>query len=194
MDLLRHGETAASEIFRGQVEDPLSDNGWSQMHNAVSGGRWDLIITSPLGRCLEFAQQLGTNTETEVITDKRIAEYDFGDWDGERYDLVMEQDAQSVEQFFSDPFNFTPPNAESFASFHDRVVAAWQEVIEHRRESSTLLVTHGGVIMSILADIMGMHRIHGRIDVGYASLSRIRLGAEGMMHRLVSHGVQAVIP
>jgi len=192
VDLLRHGETEAGDIFRGQVEDPLSETGWVQMGAAVAQRQWDLIITSPLGRCRNFAVRLGDESATEVITDPRLAEYNFGDWDGMRYDLVMAQDADSVEKFFADPFNFTPPNAEEFSVFHDRVVAAWEALSKDRTESSILVVTHGGVIMSILADIMGMERIHGRIDVGYASLSRIRLGGEGMTHRLVSHGAREV--
>lgn len=188
IDLMRHGETEASDIFRGHVEDPLSEQGWLQMEQAVAERQWDRIVTSPLGRCSLFAHALGQQLERDVLVESRFAEYHFGDWDGERYDDVMAQDNELVQQFFADPFANTPPNAESFSAFHDRVLEGWYHVAQQHGAEKVLIVTHGGVIMSVLAEIMGLKRIHGRIDVPFACLSRIQLSAEGTNHRLVSHG------
>ncbi|MGI9316368.1 MAG: histidine phosphatase family protein [bacterium] len=188
IDLLRHGATEADYIFRGSVEDPLSERGWQQMEQAVLDRQWDLILTSPLGRCSLFAHSLGEKLACDVVVESRFAEYDFGDWDGMKYDDVMEENAKEVQRFFDDPFAHTPPNAESFSGFHDRVVSAWNHVVEQHGSGTVLVVTHGGVIMSVLAEIMGLQRIHGRIEVPYACLTRIQLSSEGASHRLVSHG------
>ena len=188
IDLLRHGETEASNIFRGQVEDPLSKAGWRQMEQAVAGRTWDAIFTSPLGRCSQFAHTLGKQHQSSVVIESRLAEYHFGDWDGKRYDDVMADDPKGVQDFFDDPFTHTPPNAERFAAFHDRVLEAWYDIVEQRRNSEVLVITHGGVIMSVVAEIMGRQRIHGRIDVPYACMTRIQLSNAGSSHRLVSHG------
>ncbi len=188
IDLLRHGATEASDIFRGQVEDPLSDRGWRQMEQAVEDREWDLILTSPLGRCSLFAHALGEKQQCQVVVETRFAEYHFGDWDGKSYAEVMAEDEQRVQDFFDDPFANTPPNAESFSAFHDRVLEGWNRVVEEHQGGEVLVVTHGGVIMSVVAEIMGLRRIHGRIDVPYACMTRIQLSPEDASHRLVSHG------
>ena len=54
IDLLRHGDTG-QRSYRGQLDDPLSTLGWSQLRAAIFGRSWDAIVTSPLRRCAEFA-------------------------------------------------------------------------------------------------------------------------------------------
>jgi len=56
IDLLRHGDVEGGDVFRGSSDDPLSDDGWRQMQDALEDkSGWDVIITSPLQRCCEFA-------------------------------------------------------------------------------------------------------------------------------------------
>lgn len=188
IDLLRHGLTETSDIFRGRVEDPLSEIGWQQMSAAVAGRSWDVLISSPLDRCARFATHCANQWAIEAIIEPRFAEYHFGDWDGRRYQDVMAGQEQLVKRFFDDPFACTPPNAEEFADFHQRVLHGWGDVLQKHAGRKVLVITHGGVIMSVLADVFGRKRIHGRIDVDYASMSRIRPGTEGVPHRLVFHG------
>ena len=60
IDLIRHGEPVGGRKYRGQIDDPLSDKGWAQMREAVGDHRpWDVIISSSLSRCLDFARELG---------------------------------------------------------------------------------------------------------------------------------------
>ena len=58
LDLLRHGETESGGGFRGSLDDALTARGWAQMRTAVEGGRWDLLVSSPLQRCRAFAEEL----------------------------------------------------------------------------------------------------------------------------------------
>jgi len=60
VDLLRHGEPVGGRRYRGQTDDPLSDKGWKQMWTAVAGQQpWQVIVTSTLSRCREFAWCMG---------------------------------------------------------------------------------------------------------------------------------------
>ena len=201
--LLRHGETETKDIFRGRVDDPLGEEGWRQMEHALdnltqgnitstnskcANTPWDLVLSSPLSRCADFAAHFANQQGVEFIVEDDLIEYHFGDWDGKTYGEVMSVHGKEVDQFFADPFSNTPPNGESFAEFHRRVIAAWGRAIEEHRSKSVLIITHGGVIMSVLADIFGVQRIHGCIDVPYASVSRVQIGNEGYPHRLLSHG------
>lgn len=59
VDLLRHGEPVGGRKYRGQTDDALSETGWAQMRAAVDGHRpWDVIVSSTLLRCIEFAREL----------------------------------------------------------------------------------------------------------------------------------------
>lgn len=188
LDLLRHGVTETADIFRGRVEDPLAETGWEQMRTATNDGYWQHIISSPLARCREFAVHLGVENGCDVVIDPRLQEYNFGDWDGERYDAVMAHSEQEVKQFFEDPYNHTPPGGEKFNDFHQRVVEGYQHALKMARNDNVIVITHGGVILSILAELLGLDRVHGRIDVPYACITTIKPGDKGVPARLIAHG------
>ena len=129
------------------------------MKNAVRNQSWNQIICSPLSRCRQFAEELADAADQNVLVDQGFAEYYFGDWDGKRYEEVMEKEGELVELFFKDPFACTPPNAEHFSDFQERVVKAWNSSLQRFAGKSVLIVTHGGVIMSLIAHVLGVERI-----------------------------------
>ena len=50
IDLLRHGEPLGGRRYRGQRDDPLSEQGWRQMRASVGGYReWQAVVSSPPG-------------------------------------------------------------------------------------------------------------------------------------------------
>ena len=52
-----------------------------------------------------------------------------------------------------------------------------------------LVITHGGVILSILASVLDREGLHMRIDVPHACISRIARAWEDRPQRLLFHGV-----
>jgi len=58
LDLLRHGQPEGGNVFRGRTDHPLTEEGWQQMYQSCENRQWDVIITSPLSRCQEFAHKL----------------------------------------------------------------------------------------------------------------------------------------
>ena len=68
-DILRHGEPDGEDCFRGSgVDHPLTRLGWSQMQAAIAQDtQWDLIISSSLSRCLDFAKKLSEGDLTQHI-------------------------------------------------------------------------------------------------------------------------------
>ena len=64
IDLLRHGEPRGGAKFRGHTDDPLSETGWTQMRAAVQGDSpWQVVVSSPLLRCAEFAAELAASLD-----------------------------------------------------------------------------------------------------------------------------------
>ena len=188
IDVLRHGSTRSGNILRGHTDDPLSDEGYEQMRQAVVGSGWRRIVSSPLSRCRVFAEALARERQIPLDVDDRLTEFHFGDWDGKDIDVLRAEDGERLQQFFADPVNNTPPGGEQFTHFDRRVQAVWQSIHDQEQAGGTLIITHGGVILSILAVVLGRDRLHGRVDVPYASISRIARGGKDYPARLLYHG------
>ncbi len=192
IDLLRHGEPVGGRRYRGQIDDPLSEKGWQQMRAAVLGRRdWDVLYSSPLKRCAEFAQELSGRLQLPLTTDERLKEIGFGDWEGRTPDEIRRDDPRRLENFWRNPIDNRPEGAETLASFQARVSAAWVEIGAAHAGQRVLIVGHAGITRMILSLVFGSpaERMF-RIQVDNAGLTRIRIlgvGAEAMP-MLVFHG------
>ncbi|PVV14389.1 MAG: histidine phosphatase family protein [gamma proteobacterium symbiont of Ctena orbiculata] len=180
IDLLRHGEPVGGRRYRGQIDDPLSEQGWEQMWQAVSGDHpWQAIISSPLRRCSEFATRLGEELELGVELDDRLKEVGFGDWEGQTGDQLRRHDKSILSRFYQDPIRNRPRDAEDLNDFKLRVLAAYSNACERFHGQHLLLVAHAGVIRTIInhtlqAPLSSMYRL----SIATASLTRIRIDGE----------------
>lgn len=174
IDLLRHGETTAPDTFCGSTNVPLSARGRTQMHDAVQqGGPWDVILSSPLQRCAEFARNFAAQSNTALMIDEGWRELHFGAWEGKSAAEISSGDATALARFWSNPWSVPPPHGgESTHDFAERVHDAWRSVLR-LAERRVLIVTHGGVIRLLLCHTRGLPRTAMlQFDVPYASLHR----------------------
>jgi alpha-ribazole phosphatase len=189
IDLLRHGEVDGPDCLRGQLDTPLSRTGWQQMAAAVeTHGGWQKVITSPLLRCRQFAEQLSEARQIPLAIEPRIQEISLGQWEGRFFEELLAEDAGAVERYWQSPWEYSPPGAEPFANFQSRVDEAWGQLLAEE-EGHLLLVTHAGVIHSLLATILNIPWSHWfNIEVAHASMSHIEYDAQAAMCRLLGHG------
>jgi len=145
IELLRHGDTG-QRSYRGQLDDPLSELGWSQLRTAVEGRAWDGIVASSLQRCAAFARELAQARGLPLRIDARLAEYHFGAWQGVPIERIAQEQGDALARFWADPVKHPPPGAETFAAFHDRLCAALDEIALASRGRRMLVITHGGAI------------------------------------------------
>jgi len=179
VDLIRHGEPVGGRRYRGQVDDPLSEKGWAQMHAAVGDSvPWTRIVSSPLLRCRAFAETLADRHGLPLVLDERLKEVGFGVWEGKSA-AEIEQDAPgTLACFKADPVNARPQGAEPLADFHARVAAALDELLAQHAGQHVLLVGHAGVMRMALAWALMIPLEHAyRIEVATASLTRLRFDA-----------------
>jgi broad specificity phosphatase PhoE len=173
IDLLRHGDTGMRG-FRGQLDDALSDTGWTQMRTAVLEGQWDAIVSSPLQRCADFARELATQRELPLHLEARLSEYHFGDWQDLPLERIAEHDAEALAKFWADPVASPPPGAESLAMFEARIRAG-MDALARLPQRRVLLVTHGGVIRLLHCLRQGLElKEMSSVDVPHASLHRLQ--------------------
>jgi len=189
--------------LRGRVDHPLSDHGWGQMWRAVNLQPevqssascplpWDEIITSPLQRCRSFAEKLAQLTELPVSVREEWQEIDYGDWDGMPLTEWRQSAAYQFREFQKDMTALQPPNGEPFMQFRDRILGAWQQVLDRPEGGRVLLVTHGGVMRVVLPTVLGMPLNQtGVLEIPFACLSRVQVHGQGnkQQSRLLAHNV-----
>jgi len=185
--LIRHGRTTsnANGTLAGWSEGVgLDDHGRGQaadLAERLRGMPVRTVVSSPLQRCVETAQiVVAALTGVTVETDDRIGECRYGAWTGGSLkELAKEplwrivQDQPSAARF-PDGDSFA---GESIAEMQSRALQAVRDIdarvgAEHGPDALWVLVSHGDVIKSILADAAGTHLDHfQRIVVSPASLS-----------------------
>ena len=152
--LLRHGETERAGECAGQRCDPgLSERGREQV--AAAFGRLNLrpdkIVTSPARR----ARQTAALWDPQPLTDERLAERDFGAWEGRAWAELWPTVPETVS---SDPAAYaayTPAGAETLAQVAAR---AWQAALDVTAEAgrTVLAVTHAGPLRLVVATALGL--------------------------------------
>lgn len=178
VDLLRHGEPEGGRRYRGRLDDPLSDRGWRQLHEAVAAsGPWDAVISSPLRRCVEFAQVYGEREGLPVYREPDFQEIDFGEWEGWSPAALFEAQGERLTAFWRDPRQHPPPGGETLDALEARLARGWQRWVAEPPGARVLVVCHGGVIRVLLAKALGLDPAHllSRVQVPYACLTRLRV-------------------
>lgn len=192
IDLLNHGDVEGDAVYRGSTDDALSDLGWQQMVASLENkNEWDIIITSPLQRCREFAELIAQEEEIDLEVNESFQEIDFGSWEGLTPEDIMQDDVTLIQDWWKSPTKVTPPEGEDFYDFQARVLKSLKAIVEKYQGQRILVVTHSGVIRLILMHILGMPKDSlFRINVDYANLSQIHAYHDGSAESwsLIKHG------
>jgi probable phosphoglycerate mutase len=122
--LTRHGLTDRSdpEQHLGQgIDIGLSVAGRAQaaaLGARIGGERFDRIVASPLRRAVETAELVAR--DRPVDRDSRLAEMDYGAWEGLTYEAVDALDASYRRRWEADPATVPCPGGESGADVATR--------------------------------------------------------------------------
>lgn len=112
-----------------------------------------VVAASPARRCLAVAGWL-RRFGFAVRIDARLREFDFGVWDGRRWDAVARAD---LDAWCADFAGHAPGGGDTLGAFLARVRAV------HADPPAPLLVTHGGWL-SALRWLEAQHAAYGRGD------------------------------
>jgi len=178
LDLVRHGEPEGGRCYRGnRVDDPLSDTGWQQMRSIVPAEpAWQRVVSSPMLRCREFADEVATRFGLPLEIDFNLREVGFGSWEGRTPDEIRRDNPEEYNAFFLDPVNNRPAGAEPLQDFYNRSVESIRDLAQKFAGEQLLVVTHAGVMRAIAAWLMeaplaSMYRLR----VNYATLYRVQV-------------------
>jgi alpha-ribazole phosphatase len=149
--LVRHTETVCEKgICYGQSDVDLKTPYEPQFEEIKQQIPADAIVySSPLLRCTKLANHLSES----ILTDSRLLEMHFGDWELKNWNAIPEAD---YIPWMNDFVNVSVPNGESFVALHHRVSNFLTSVITENNPKKIVLVTHAGVIRSILCTVSNL--------------------------------------
>jgi alpha-ribazole phosphatase len=131
------------------------------------------FFASPLQRCTKLASALNP---TAITLDTRLMELHFGKWEMQKWTALEGDD---IQDWRSDFVHTRTPEGESYWDLHQRVTAFWRELIDRRLETVGI-VTHFGVIQSILSNILHTPLDKTfRIEMSYGAVIRIQIREGG---------------
>ncbi len=114
------------------------------------------VVTSSLQRCEQLAQCLrGLRPDLAYKTDARLAEMDFGCWEGQRWDAIDQAD---YDRWTADFGAYRFGGVESVHEFMQRVARVWDETQLAGRD--TVWITHAGVIRAASLLVKGVHQVY----------------------------------
>ena len=185
LTLVRHTSLdIAPSICYGQSDVGVSanfDNERLALQNKLAAFQFDAIYASPLKRCHQLAQALcidktlGYPSEN-IKLDERLRELHFGDWEMHAWDAIPRD---IFDVWANDYANLAPPNGETFLQLHARAKRFVEDVRSHYHGKNILVVTHGGLIRALVAEVLNMplKRLF-RINIDHASVTQLEFNGE----------------
>ena len=125
-----------------------------------------LVRTSPLQRCEQLAQSLqALRADLAYKIDSRLAEMDFGCWEGRAWNAIDQEELQAWTEDFAD--YVAGREGESVAGFMSRVASVFDEVARETLTPALSLgereeevwMTHAGVIRAAQLLAQGIRRL-----------------------------------
>ncbi|UII25897.1 alpha-ribazole phosphatase [Fulvivirga maritima] len=127
--------------------------------------KFDTVYSSPLKRCTILAQQL----TSQVITDDRLKEMNFGDWEMKKWDEIPNEPLDYWMEHF---VTAKTPNGESMEGLHARVKEWWQSIQVNDSKQKIAVVTHAGVIRIMHAHLnnIPLNKAFENFNIGYGEV------------------------
>ena len=154
--LLRHGRTGLSGRYVGSSDVPLSKEGREQiqgLRSILAAMQIDSLLASPMHRCIQTIDLLRLGLPVQLDPDLR--EIDFGRWEGKTFAEIEEQDPKLVQEWAQGKDDFRFPGGDAIAGFACRMEAVKDRLLAADARTM-LLVTHGGVIRSLICGLLGL--------------------------------------
>lgn len=168
--ITRHGQTIwnVQKKLQGQTDIPLNETGIAQareLANLLKQHAIDQIYTSILTRAIDtgkiVADTLGLSlTQHSGLNERNYGEYEGKSWEQTDKDLAKEGGLRHI----------TPKGGESAEAVKNRVVKTIFEIAKKHRGQTILIVTHGGVIHTLVRHIRNVP-VHEELYIHFANTS-----------------------
>ena len=168
--LIRHGETDWNVLgkLQGQEDVELNTSGRKQANELAryfETESWNVVISSPLKRAYETAQIIADNISAPaILVVNELVERSYGDAEG----LLPE------ERLLQFPDGIVP-GQEDFEHLCERAVAALNKIATDFQGKKILVVSHGGIIYTILYNLLGEKFKNSKTHLKNGSINKLIL-------------------
>lgn len=182
--LIRHGQTDWNAAGRIQGLEDIELNAVGRAQAAQTGWylqqwAWDRIITSPLKRAAESAEIIASQLKLAPVEIMDVfMERDYGECSG----------MTTVQRKHTFPDGIIPKQ-ETLETLQKRALAGLQQLLEEP-QARTLIVTHGGLINSLLAQFSSGEIGSGKTMLHNASLALFQCQQQNwqiLAYNLIDH-------
>ena len=164
--LIRHAQTVwnREKKIQGHRDTPLTADGekqasiWGQILAPFS---WDRILASDVGRALATAEIINVSLKIPLTTDSRLREQDWGQWVGKTVRQIEAEAKRILDEQVNAGWDFCPPGGESRLSVLKRSQQALQVTAERFPGQNVLVVTHEGIVKSLIYHLCGRRFLPG---------------------------------
>ena len=156
---VRHGQTAWNDIgrFQGSTDVPLNLLGIEQAEKtalALKDIHFDAIYSSPLNRAQVTAQTIARPHQLTVQVEPRIAEINFGQWEGMTFEEIERKWPGRIKEMYIHPDIVDIPGSETFADAESRTMGFLNELISANDNKTFLIVSHGAAIRTMICGLL----------------------------------------
>lgn len=166
---VRHGETDWNKMGKimGHQDIPLNQRGIEQsniLKNKMQEIKFGKIWSSPLARAQQTAEIINDGTKQIISLNNNLMERCWGVGEGEVYlglgpDMNMTEEVDKVEHTL-------PFGAESYINFKERIIRAFQEILEPQI-LPPLIVSHGGVFLLLAKSLAHTNTTASNCEIYY---------------------------
>jgi probable phosphoglycerate mutase len=148
---IRHGETEwnSQGRFQGHLNSVLNREGMAQaeaLSERLAQERFDLLLSSDLGRALQTASAIAMRTGHEIVVEPRLRERRMGIFQGLTPAEVQTRYPGEYARFMTRDPDYVIPDGESMRQLFERSVACFTALATRHAGLTLATVTHGGVL------------------------------------------------
>lgn len=157
LHFIRHGKTLANEkqLYCGSTDTALCDNGVQELLKLKKQGIYPVAQVCMVSGLLRTTQTANILFENPALIEiPALCEISFGEFEMRSYEEL--KTIPSYQNWISDIELKAPPGGQSKPEFIKRVMRGFfeaQSVCKTQALSSGVIVTHGGVIATIMESL-----------------------------------------
>ncbi len=149
------------------------------MSQQLKSINFDAVYASPLQRASQTAYI--ASGKTEVVTDERLIEADFGNWEGKTKEEFIAENQTLWTDWMNDPTNCQAGGiGETGKAVISRVDDFFRSLAERHLSGNVLVVAHNGVNRLYLAHKLGMPlKNYRKLELDNSAITQFTLDEQG---------------
>ena len=164
--LIRHAQTVwnREKKIQGFSDSPLTPEGQlqaSRWGKVLERFAWNRLLASDTGRALATAERINAYLKLPLTIDSRLREQNWGHWVGKTIPQIAAESPQVLDEQINAGWDFCPPGGESRRRVLKRSQKALQESAGRYPGEILLVVTHEGVVKSLIYHLCGRKFLPG---------------------------------